>query len=81
MIYSVFKYNALPLNQKAAILGEDGAFIMNISEHGTIYSLYAHFGFYMEVTLEEHTGRLIDIVAFEDKTRLDKYLDKIALIL
>lgn len=80
MIYNTHQYNSLKLHQKAVILGDDAVFIMNRVEENIIYSLYGYFRFYVEVVIEEDSGKLLDIQAFNNLDALDKYLDSITLI-
>lgn len=80
MIFGLQQYNSLQLYQKAALLSEKAIFLMSMVERGIIHSLYHFYGFYVEVLLNDESGKLIDIVAFNKMEKLDKYLDRIILV-
>ena len=44
-----------------------------------IYTLYAYSSFFVEVRVNHKTKELIDIVAFRNGKKLDRYLNKIDL--
>ena len=71
-------YNSLSIHTKAQLL-EDAVAIDNIMKSGKGYSLYSCGSFYIEVTFDIKTSYLLDITAFANGYRLDKYLEKIKL--
>lgn len=80
MIFGLKQYNALQLYQKAALLSDRAVFMMTMIERGMVYSLYFFYGFYVEVLLSDESGKLIDIIGFDQMDKLDKYLDRITLV-
>ncbi|MCD6065621.1 MAG: hypothetical protein K0S33_447 [Bacteroidetes bacterium] len=80
MVFDLYNFNALQLHQKATFLDKQSVFLINLYENEFSYSLYAHKGYYLEVIIDSESRNLIDIVAFKDWDRLDKYLDNILLV-
>lgn len=74
------EYNSLQLHQKAVVLGGDAVYLVNVAEGGIVFSLYAYSSFYIEVLIDNETDNLIDIVAFKEWDRLNKYFEKITLV-
>lgn len=80
MVFTMLQYNSLELHKKAVILGQEAVFLMTLEKNEIIYALYSFCGYYIEVLLDQEDKRLIDIIAFQQLNRMDKYLEGIALI-
>lgn len=80
MNFTLQQYNHLHLHQKAVMVFTDCTLLEVELEKELIASLFAYSSFFVEVTVNSITKELIDIVAFNNGERLDKYLDKINLL-
>jgi hypothetical protein len=79
MSFKLKEYNLLQIHQKAVVVCSQSILIdMELNEE-VIYTLYAYAGYYIEVQVDDLTKQLINIVAFRNGERLDKYLDKVDL--
>jgi hypothetical protein len=79
MSFKLKEYNLLQIHQKAVVVCSQSVLIdMELNEE-VIYTLYAYAGYYIEVQVDDLTKQLINIVAFRNGERLDKYLDKVDL--
>lgn len=80
MFYTITDFNNLQLHQKAVFLEKQASFLLNLCEKDFTYSLYSYRSFYIEVLIDTKTESLVDIVAFGNWNRLDKYCDNIILM-
>lgn len=79
MSFKLKEYNLLQIHQKAVVVCSQSILLdMELQDH-IIYTLYGYSGYYIEVQVDDLTKRLINIVAFKDGERLDKYLEKLDL--
>ena len=67
----------MELRQKASILEQVAVFLDHDLSSGIIHTLFSYHDFFIEVLVEYETNELIEIVAFKEQERLDKYLDQI----
>ena len=79
MIYQIHNFNSLQLHQKAMFTDRNATFLVNLVDSDLIYSLYAYGSIYIEVVIHSTTKRLLDIIAFSEWDRLDKYFEHITL--
>lgn len=73
------EYNLLEVHQKARILGSPSVFLKSYMDEDINASLYAYNNFYIEVLWDSNTNNIIEILAFKNGVRLDKYLERINL--
>jgi hypothetical protein len=71
-------YNSLDIHGKASLLPH-AVVVDNMMKGGKGYSLYTYGSYYIEVLFDIKTSYLLEITAFANGPRLDKYLDKIKL--
>lgn len=62
------------LRQKAIILESVAVFLDHDLSLGIIHTLFSYHNYYIEVLVEYESNTLIEIVAFKEGERLDKYL-------
>jgi len=67
------------LRQKAVILERVALFLDHDLSLGIIHTLFSYHHYFIEVLVEYETNTLIEIVAFKNGERLDKYLEQIVL--
>lgn len=79
MAFKMKEYNMLQIHQKAVVVCSQSTLVDLEVDDEVIHTLYSYSGYYIEVQVDNITKRLINIVAFRDGERLDKYLDKIEL--
>jgi hypothetical protein len=79
MSFKLKEYNLLQIHQKAVVVCSQSILIDMELDEEVIYTLYAYAGYYIEVQVDDLTKQLINIVAFRNGERLDKYLDKVDL--
>lgn len=72
---SLYEFISLNNSQRGEILWSEGEFLENVVYDKTGYSLYALFGFYVEVILIEN--EVAEITPFKQGERFDKYLTRI----
>lgn len=77
--YEISEYNAMDLRQKAVILEKVAMFLDHDLSLGIIHTLFSYHHYFIEVLVEYETNTLIEILAFKNGERLDKYLDQIDL--
>lgn len=77
--YHIDEYNSLHLRQKALILENMAVFLDHDLSLGIIHTLFSYSSYFIEVLVEHETNTLIEIVAFKNGERLDKYLNQICL--
>lgn len=65
------------LRQKSMILENVANFLDHDLSLGIIHTLFSYSSFYIEVLVEYETNELIEIVAFTNGERLDKYVEHI----
>jgi len=78
-IYEIKEYNMMHLHQKAVILEETAVFLDHDLSHGILYTLFFYHTYFIEVMVEHESNNLLEIVAFYNGSRLDKYLDQVNL--
>jgi hypothetical protein len=79
MSFKLKEYNLLQIHQKAVVVCSQSTLIDIELDEEVIYTLYTYAGYYIEVQVDNLTKQLINIVAFRNGERLDKYLDKVDL--
>ena len=79
MRFDLKDYNLLQIHQKAALVCSNSILLDIDLNENVIFTLYSYSSYYIEVMVDNLTKQLINIVAFRDGERLDKYLDKISL--
>jgi hypothetical protein len=72
-------FEDLPLDQKAELVWQQGAFLDCQSLECHCVSLYALGDFYVELTYDPERNRIVDLQVFKDISRLSPYLDKITI--
>ncbi|PBQ31053.1 hypothetical protein CNR22_04475 [Sphingobacteriaceae bacterium] len=77
--YTIHEYNTMALRQKASILENDAIFLDHDLSVGIIHTLFSYHNYFIEVVVEYESNELIEIIAFENGERLDKYLDQFQL--
>ena len=77
--YEISEYNSMHLRQKAVILENIAIFLDHDLSLGIIHTLFFYHNYFIEVLVEYESNNLIEIVAFPNGSRLDKYLDQIDL--
>lgn len=77
--YTIQEYNAMALQQKAGILENEAVFLDHDLSNGIIHTLFSYHNYFIEVLVGYESNELIEIIAFENGERLDKYLDQIQL--
>lgn len=80
MSFNLKEYNLLQIHQKAVVVCSQSTLLDMELDEEIIYTLYSYAGYFIEVQVDNITKRLINIVAFKDGDRLDKYLDNIHLM-
>jgi hypothetical protein len=66
-----FRY--LPINEKEALLKQEGKYITAIESHGLKILLYYYQGIYAEVFYTKVNGKLVAVRILDDKKRLGAY--------
>ncbi|MFL5763849.1 MAG: hypothetical protein ACJ77K_07900 [Bacteroidia bacterium] len=66
-----FRY--LPIDQKEALLKQEGKYITSIDSHGLQVSLYYYAGLYVEAFYAKAKNKLVAVRILEDKKRLGAY--------
>lgn len=79
MSFKLKEYNLLQIHQKAVVVCSHSTLLDMELDEKVIYTLYSYAGYFIEVQVDNLTKRLINIVAFRDGERLEKYLDNIDL--
>jgi hypothetical protein len=69
------QYTKLSIDEKAAVLWEQGRFVECYMNHEVMTNLYQLRDYYVEVVLTARTACISEITAFKKGTRLDKYLE------
>jgi|GEM_PF-2661079 len=77
--YEISEYNSMHLRQKAVILENVATFLDHDLRLGIIHTLFTYHNYFIEVLVEYESNTLIEIIAFQNGERLDKYLDQIFL--
>lgn len=67
----------LKIDDKANLLWQDGEFVTSVTSDANTISLYALYGYFVEVTVNKACNKITDIVPFTKGASLEKYLDKI----
>ncbi|MES2679760.1 MAG: hypothetical protein V4635_07750 [Bacteroidota bacterium] len=79
MILTLKQYNHLLTHQKAVLICSECALVDMELKKEIIYTLYSYSSFFVEVRVNNCTKELIDITAFRNGKKLEKYLNKINL--
>ncbi|HEY0029669.1 MAG TPA: hypothetical protein VGC65_02835 [Bacteroidia bacterium] len=66
-----FRY--LPIEEKAALLKQEGKYVTTMDSHGLKISLYAYKGMYVEVFNVKINDKLVAVRILDDKKRLGFY--------
>jgi hypothetical protein len=75
--YEISEYNAMSLRQKAVILENVALFLDHDLSLGVIHTLFSYHHYFIEVLVEYETNTLIEIIAFKNGERLDRYLEQL----
>jgi hypothetical protein len=73
------RYIKLDLDEKAAVLWEQGRFVDCYMNHEVMTNLYQLSDYFVEVVLTARTACISEITAFKKGARLDKYLEGVNL--
>lgn len=74
---TLYEFNALNINSKASYLWENGMHIDTYIDEIQRVNLYHLSNFYVEVSLDSGSNKIISINSFIRGYKLDKYLLKI----
>ncbi len=77
--YDISEYNSMHLRQKAVIIESAAIFLDHDLSLGITHTLFAYHNYFIEVLLEYESNSLLEIVAFQEGPRLDRYLEHIKL--
>lgn len=77
--FTLKEFSALDTYKKAVLIFHDGNFLMDYSDKYVITQLYALRSFYVEIVIAIPAMNVVDIKAFRNGKRLDKYLENIKL--
>ena len=77
--YEICEYNSMHLRQKTLILESAAVFLDYNFSFGIISTLFSYHNYFIEVLVEDESKTLLDIVAFKNGEKLDKYIDQVDL--
>jgi hypothetical protein len=72
-------YNTLPFHDRVQVLENSAVFISYYVTKDTTTTLYFYNRYYIEMIVDHATNNLLDVIAFNDSTRLLKYLADITI--